>query len=81
MSGNQDPEPLRRVLAELHAELESAETLDSSLRGQLAAVVDEIHGVLDQTADEGHESERSLADLVSDMALSFELEHPTVAGC
>lgn len=68
---------MRELLRELRAQLAGAERVDPILRDLLREVEEEIHDVLERPdADET----RSLVDRLSDLALRFETDHPTIAG-
>jgi hypothetical protein len=75
---SQASERLQELLRELHAQLAGAERVDPALRDLLHEVEDDIHGVL-EAPDEG-EVRSSLVARLSDLALRFETDHPTIAG-
>lgn len=70
-------ERLRATLAELHRELGTAEALDPKLREPLRQVMGDIERALEP---EPEPREESLIDRVSDLAVDFETDHPTIAG-
>ena len=73
---------LREVLDELHHALESAESVDPALRAPLRAAMAEIREVLDPATSEGSDETHrgSLSGRISEMAVEFEADHPTIAG-
>jgi len=78
---DRDPGELRELLKELHGALESADPVDPSVREPLRAVMEEIGEVLESTPSEsGDESRPTLEERVEEIALEFEVSHPTVAG-
>ena len=76
-----DPSELRALLDELHAALESADSVDPAVREPLREVMQEIGQVLETRGGEREGEERpSLEERVEEMALTFEMSHPTIAG-
>ena len=76
-----DPRELRALLDELHGALESADSIDPAAHEPLRQVMDEIGQLLEATGQERPAEERvSLEERVEEMALGFELSHPTIAG-
>ena len=71
-------ERLEAALRELRAALEETESLDPELEAPLRAVLGELDGVLDRASDESH-GEGAIAGRVEDLALEFEVAHPTIS--
>lgn len=71
-----DRERLRIALSEVHAQLEAGESVDPELRALLRTVLEDIRALLDASK----QPEAPLAGRVSEMALAFETDHPTIAG-
>lgn len=72
------PERIHRLLHELKGELGKADTLDEPTRERMRALAQE----LDEAADPGHERqfEADVLTQVEQAAVSFEAEHPRIAG-
>ncbi len=66
-------------LAELHAELERAGTVDDESRRLLATLADEI-GALLESSPEGGEEHASLAERLGESVREFEESHPQLAA-
>lgn len=75
-----DPQELRRALAELERTLQGEVEIDPPLRAQLEEAAAEIGELLDRTSGEGHLGGGTLSGRVSELALAFELSHPTLTG-
>ncbi len=77
-----ESERLRELLQELHEALESAEPIDPTLHAPLQGAMEEIGRSLDPTHDEGAAARKhhSLSSRISELALEFEADHPTIAG-
>ncbi len=75
-----ETERLRGVIDELHRALESAESIDPALREPLRAAMGEIGEVLDAATGEGRDEHGRLSRRISEIALEFEADHPTIAG-
>ena len=66
---------LHATLVELHRQLAETPSLDPALRAELRGAMEEIR----VRVEAGKAAERSLLERVSDLALRFEAEHPTLA--
>lgn len=76
-----DPTELRALLEELHGALESADSVDPSVHEPLRAVLEDIGQVLEASGEVREAGAQvSLEQRVEDMALEFEVSHPTIAG-
>ena len=76
-----NPEELRRLLAELHDALASAESVGTEVEDPLRAVLADIQQALD--AGEGERpapEQQTLEQRAEALALEFEVAHPTIAG-
>ena len=72
---------LRERLANLHAELERAGSVDDESRRLLVTLADDIRGVLDRADDESREQDHaSLGERLADAAREFEESHPQIAA-
>ena len=69
-------ENLRQHLSNLHTELASVKNLDEEMESLLRQVADDIEGVI---ADRPVEAS-PVKDRLGEMAVSFEAEHPQLAG-
>ena len=70
-------ERLGAALRELRAALEETGSIDPELETSLRAVLGELDGVLERSGEAHHEE--SIAGRVEDLALEFEVAHPTFA--
>ena len=79
---SEEPERLRQALAELHDQLDSAESIEPELRAPLRSVMEDILALLDPSDSEEADAERhrSVVGRLSEIALRFETSHPTIAG-
>ena len=76
-----DRKKLRSTLAELHAELDTVDSLDSDVDQHLRAAMAEIQAVLDRKPSSlGARTETSLVRRLSQSAEHFEQSHPTLSG-
>ena len=76
-----DTSELRALLDELHGALESAGSVDPAVHEPLREVMEEIGQVLETRGGQREgEERRSLEGRVEEMALEFEMSHPTIAG-
>ncbi len=77
-----ESERLREVLQELHESLESSELIDAALHAPLRSAMEEIGRSLDSTHDAraAARKQHSLSSRISELALEFEADHPTIAG-
>ncbi len=77
-----ESERLREVLQELHEALESSESIDPALHAPLRGAMEEIGRSLDLAGDEGAAARQQhpLSTRISELALEFEADHPTIAG-
>lgn len=75
-----DDEHLQELLDELHEALDSAESVEPALRRALRSAMEEIREVLERPDEDGARPPPTLEERVSEMALEFEVEHPTIAG-
>jgi hypothetical protein len=73
-------ENLRRRLADLHAELEDVDSLDSDARAALEEVMRDIREVLARSEDEARGGEASLAERLREAGRHFEESHPTLTA-
>jgi hypothetical protein len=73
-------EDLRRRLAELHAELERAESLDPESRAALEVVMRDIQAALARSGAARPREPASLAERLRDAGLHFEESHPTLTA-
>ena len=71
---SEDNENLQKKLESLHRELQGTDAVDPELNEPLQKVLEDIRQVL-----EGQSEQRGLRDRVSDLALNFETDHPTLA--
>ncbi len=74
-----ETEQLRETLSELERQLAGVDALDAELAERLQACLEDVQSALEASAT-GPEQHRSLAARVSDLALHFEADHPTIAG-
>ena len=73
-----DPDQLHRILAKLHDELATADSVDDESRAllkTLAGDVERLAGETETTAEE-HES---ATDQLNELAVRFESEHPKLS--
>ena len=76
-----DPSELRALLEELHGALESADPVDPGVREPLRAVMEEIGQALEPGDNDSEDDSRpTLEARVEEIALEFEVSHPTIAG-
>lgn len=81
-----DREKLQQTLAELHSQLDEAESLDADLAAQLRAVASEIEQTLEKRQAAGPATGSSetpppsTPELLEEAAVEFEQSHPTIAG-
>ena len=76
-----ESERLREVLQELHESLESSEPIDAALHAPLRSAMEEIGRSLDPAHDgAAARKQHSLSSRISELALEFEADHPTIAG-
>jgi hypothetical protein len=75
-----DREKLQQTLAELHAQLDEAESLDSDLEAQLRAAAGQIERTLYKQPVPGSADTASTPEILEDAAVQFEQSHPTIAG-
>ena len=69
-------EQLLQLLRSLHAELGRAETLDDESRALLKGLARDV----ERLTDAGEGSEDDHTPVLAEMAVSFESEHPALAG-
>ena len=78
---DRDPTELRALLRELHGALETADPVDPGVREPLRALMEEIGQALESTEDDNEgDSRPRLEERVEEIALQFEVSHPTIAG-
>ena len=76
-----DPGQLRELLDELHLALEAADPVDPAVHEPLREVMNEIGQVLEASGEARQaEGPSTLEERVEEMALGFEVSHPTIAG-
>lgn len=76
-----NPEELRRLLAELHETLASAESVGPEVEDPLRAVLADIQQALDAAEGERPPPQhQTLEQRAEALALEFEVAHPTIAG-
>jgi hypothetical protein len=75
-----DREKLQQTLAELHAQLDEAESLDADLADQLRAAAGDIERTLDKQQPAGETDAASTPEILEEAAVQFEQSHPTIAG-
>lgn len=75
-----ESERLREVLQELHEALESSESIDPALHAPLRGAMEEIGRSLEATPDAAATKPHALSTRISELALEFEADHPTIAG-
>jgi uncharacterized membrane protein len=81
-----DREKLQQTLAELHSQLDEAESLDADLAAQLRTVAGEIEQTLEKqqaagpASDPSEPAPASAPELLEEAAVEFEQSHPTIAG-
>lgn len=73
-------EKLQQTLAELHSQLDEAESLDADLEAQLRAAAGRIERTLDKQPLPGPADMPSTPEILEDAAVQFEQSHPTIAG-
>jgi hypothetical protein len=71
-----DVEQLRSKLEHLQQQLAAADTLKPETREQLAEILSDVQRVLGGTSGKG----ASISARLSEAALEFEEQHPTLAG-
>jgi uncharacterized protein DUF4404 len=69
-----EPERLRRILEQLHAELAGTEPVDGAARAQLRRLQDEITDALSKETPPG-----ALRQRLENSVAEFEASHPVVA--
>ena len=79
----QDTDQLRRTLADLHAQLQSVDSVDPEVRTLLESTIDDIHGKIDAPAAQ-HSTRPQRDDTIgrrlTEAARHFEETHPTLSG-
>jgi hypothetical protein len=83
-----DREKLQQTLAELHAQLDEADSLDADLEAQLRDAASGIERALDkrhagdlaESTEPDVQQPASTPELLEEAAVQFEQEHPTLAG-
>ena len=70
-----DDQGLRELLAQLHARLHNAKSVDADSRALLQAVASDIEGTLARSGRKPATAETKLEEL----AAKFEVEHPALA--
>ncbi len=68
-----NPTELQKTLETLHAELNSAESVDEATRAKLVALAEDIQRLSEQKSTDEVEP---LSEQVQDMVLKFEVDHP-----
>ncbi len=68
-----NPTELQKTLETLHAELNSAESVDEATRAKLVALAEDIKRLSEQKTADGVEP---LTEQVQDLLLKFETDHP-----
>ncbi len=75
-----NPTELQKTLEALHAELNSAESVDDATRAKLVALAEEIQRLSEQKSTDEVESPlaqvQDVSEQVQDMVLKFETDHP-----
>ena len=70
---------LRDQLQVLHERLRQSTAVDAESRRLLGALLEDINRLLEQT-ERTDEEERGIAERLEDLAVRFEVEHPTVGN-
>jgi hypothetical protein len=69
---------LRRLLEQLHSELERTESLDEKGRELLRGLNGDIRSLLERSGDGGPKPEEATLQRLQDAIDHFEIEHPTL---
>ena len=71
-----DPNELKKTLETLHAELNSAASVDDATRAKLVSLAKDIERLAEPNTKESSPEIEPLSEQVQDMVLKFETEHP-----
>jgi polyhydroxyalkanoate synthesis regulator phasin len=77
--GEQPPndQEIRRMLMQLHEELEQAQTLDENERAMMRHLMNDIQATLERT---GHHPTSSFVDRLEESVEVLEVSHPTLSS-
>jgi len=75
-----NPNELQKTLEKLHAELNSAESVDDATRAKLVALAKDIERLSKQKNNETADEVEPLSEQVEDMLLKFETDHPQLTN-
>ncbi len=67
---------LAKTLAQVHAELAEAQSIDDDTRKLLTKLTEDIQQILEQDEPQTSDGSEPLSEQVNDLMLQFETEHP-----
>ena len=71
---------IKKLLADLHLELEKTPTLDDASRELLSRLAADIRSLLDESGESAADARETVADSLGEAEQSFEVSHPSLAA-